>query len=124
MNAYEYLGKEEGIRTLVDRFYHHMDTLPEAETIRAMHPEDISESAEKLYLFLVGRFGGPNLYVEKHGHPRLRMRHFPFEVDAAAAAAWMTCMNKALDECVEPGEARKDLRAFFAHVAQHMRNTG
>lgn len=124
MNAYEFLGREEGIRRLVDRFYQHMDTLPEAATIRAMHPEDLTGSADKLWMFLVGRFGGPNLYVEQHGHPRLRQRHFPFEVDAAAAAAWMSCMNKALDELVEPGEPRKELRAFFAQVAQHMRNTG
>lgn len=122
MNAYEYLGKEEGIRRLVDRFYELMDTLPEAATIRAMHPDDLTESADKLTMFLVGRFGGPNLYVEKHGHPRLRMRHLPFAVDAAAAAAWMKCMNQAMDEQVEPGAARDELRAFFAHVAQHMRN--
>lgn len=122
MNAYQFLGEAAGLRALVDRFYHHMDTLPEAAIIRAMHPEDLTESKDKLFKFLSGRFGGPNLYVEEHGHPRLRMRHLPFRIDAAAAAAWMSCMNRALDEQVAPGPARKELRAFFAHVAQHMRN--
>lgn len=122
MNAYQYLGEEAGLRALVDRFYDHMDALPEAATIRAMHPEDLSESRDKLFKFLSGRFGGPNLYVEEFGHPRLRMRHLPFRIDAEAAAAWMLCMNRALDELVEPGPARSELRAFFAHVAQHMRN--
>jgi len=122
VTAYELLGREEGIRTLVDRFYELMDVLPEAVTIRAMHPEDLTESADKLWMFLVGRFGGPNLYVERHGHPRLRMRHAPFAVDAEAASAWMVCMNRALDEQVEDPAARKELKAFFAMVAQHMRN--
>ena len=84
--TYEQMGGEPGIRALVDRFYELMDTLPEAATIRAMHPADLSESIEKLVLFLIGWSGGPPAYVTKYGHPRLRARHLPFAVDDEAAS--------------------------------------
>lgn len=122
MNAYEFLGQEAGIRRLVDRFYALMDSLPVAATIRAMHPADLEESADKLALFLVERFGGPPVYSRQRGHPRLRARHMPFAVDAAAAEAWMVCMRQALEEQVVPGPERDELVGFFAHVADHMRN--
>ena len=77
---FERIGGEEGVRALVDRFYDLMDTLPEAAGIRAMHPRDLRMSREKLYLFLVGWLGGPPLYVERFGHPRLRARHLPFPI--------------------------------------------
>ncbi len=122
MTAYDTLGKEAGIRTLVDRFYALMDSLPEAATIRAMHPDDLQDSADKLYAFLVERFGGPALYSSVRGHPRLRMRHMPFAVDQAAADAWMICMRRALHEQLPDGPERQEIEAFFGHVAQHMRN--
>lgn len=118
---YDHLG-EDGVRRLVDRFYDLMDTLPEAAEVRAMHPRDLRGSREKLFWFLSGWLGGPPLYVERKGHPRLRMRHLPFAVDDAARDQWMLCMNRALDEVV----AEPDLRAFLARqlgrVADHMRN--
>ena len=120
--AYEFLGREDGIRALVDRFYDLMDTLPEAKKIRDMHPPDLTESRDKLYFFLVGRFGGPPLYTERYGHPRLRGRHMPFAVDTAAADAWMTCMNSALDEQIGSGPERDAISAFFEQVAMFMRN--
>lgn len=122
MTAFEFLGGEDGLRALVDTFYRYMDELPEAAAIRAMHPPDLTESAEKLWMFLVGRFGGPDLYVEKHGHPRLRMRHMPFAIDQAAADAWVLCMDRALDDHVPAGTERNELQAFFRMVADHMRN--
>ena len=118
---YDHLG-EEGVRRLVDRFYDLMDTLPEAVEVRAMHPRDLRGSREKLFWFLSGWLRGPPLYVERKGHPRLRMRHLPFAVVDAARDQWMLCMNRALDEVV----AEPDLRAFLARqlgrVADHMRN--
>ena len=104
--AYEFLGREDGIRALVDRFYDVIDTLPDAAAIRAMHPPDLTESRDKLYFFLVGRFGGPPLYEQRFGHPRLRGRHMPFAIDTDAAEAWMLCMDTALDEQVGPGPER------------------
>ena len=124
MSAYEHLGREDGIRNLVVRFYQLMDTLPEAATIRAMHPSDLDESIHKLHIFLVERFGGPPLYSSERGHPMLRRRHMPWAVDQAAADAWMLCMRQALEEQVAEGPQRDELHAFFHHVAQHMRNRG
>jgi hemoglobin len=120
--AFELLGGEPGIRKLVDRFYDLMDSLPQATTIRAMHPEDLSGSRDKLTWFLVGRFGGPPLYEERVGHPRLRARHMPFAVDDAAADAWMQCMNQALSEQVGHPVIRQGLSDFFRQVAQAVRN--
>lgn len=122
MTPYDLLGGEAGVRALVDRFYALMDTLPEAATIRALHPPDLAESNEKLALFLIGRFGGPNLYVERFGHPRLRARHLPFPIATAEAAAWMLCMNRAMDELISEPALRQALAEFFEQTASFMRN--
>ena len=121
---YDALGGAVGLRALVDRFYALMDTLPEARTIRAMHPADLSGSVEKLFEFLSGWTGGPPLYIEKHGHPRLRARHMPFPIDTPAAQAWMRCMSQALTEQVPDAQLRDQLVAAFTNVAAHMRNRG
>jgi hemoglobin len=124
--VFEQVGGEAGIRRLVDRFYALMDTLPEAATIRAMHPADLSDSREKLSLFLIGWSGGPPVYVEKRGHPRLRARHLPFAVDDEAAAAWMRCMGLALEELAREGALdpalAQGLFDAFLRIAGHMRN--
>lgn len=122
LTVFEHLGGEEGLKVLVDRFYFHMDTRPDAKRIRKMHPSDLSESKDKLWRFLVGRFGGPNLYMEKYGHPRLRMRHMPFPIGDEDALAWVTCMDLALAEQVQHPQLRTELLAFFSQVAQHMKN--
>jgi hemoglobin len=92
------LGGETGLRSLVNRFYDLMDSSPEAEKIRAFHAESLKRSREKLFMFLSGWCGGPQLYVERFGHPRLRMRHLPFQIGEAERDQWLWCMNKALDE--------------------------
>jgi hemoglobin len=119
---FDTLGGADGVRALVDRFYTLMDTLPEAAVIRAMHPADLTESADKLYEFLSGWAGGPPLYVAKRGHPRLRGRHMPFAVDTSAATAWMLCMTQALDEQVPDPALRLRLQESLTRVALHMRN--
>lgn len=119
----ERLGGEAVVTALVDTFYDAMDQLPEAAGIRAMHATDLRESRRKLALFLIGRFGGRQTYVEERGHPRLRARHLPFPIDLDAAAQWMTCMDVALGVHVaHDPPLRALLRDFFAHVAVHMRN--
>jgi hemoglobin len=87
-----------------------------------MHPADLSGSREKLYWFLSGWLGGPQHYVERRGHPRLRARHFPFAVDDDAAAQWMACMTAALAETVPDVELRDTLAGALARLALHMRN--
>jgi hemoglobin len=119
---FDRLGGEEGLRRLVDTFYDAMEQLPEAEGVRAMHPADLAESRRRLWMFLVGRFGGPQLYQQERGHPMLRARHGPFAIDLEAAGQWMICMDAALQIHVDPGPFRDELRAFFAQVAAHMIN--
>lgn len=123
MSPYQRLGGEVAIRQLVNRFYELMDTLPQAATIRAMHPDDLSGSREKLFMFLSGWLGGPDLYQQAHGHPRLRMRHMPFPVDESARDAWMLCMKKAMEELEVDDELLKQqlLHSLFK-TADFMRN--
>ncbi|WP_345306192.1 group II truncated hemoglobin [Candidatus Villigracilis saccharophilus] len=97
-SLYDLIGGETGLRTLVDRFYDLMDTSPEARDIRALHAKSLNQSREKLFMFLSGWSGGPSLYIEKYGHPRLRQRHMPFSIGDVERDQWLWCMNKALDE--------------------------
>lgn len=119
---YRLLGGEAGVRALVDRFYKLMDELPEAAAIRAMHPEHLGVSSQRLFEFLSGWLGGPPLYTERHGHPRLRQKHLPFPVDIAARDAWMRCMDQALEEQVSDITLRNELRAAFFKTADFLRN--
>ena len=121
-SPYEMIGGEAAVRRLVDRFYDLMDAEPEARGIRALHPEDLGSSREKLYLFLVGWLGGPPVYVERFGPPMLRARHLPFPIGVAERDAWLLCMDRALDEQEMPSELRDFLRDRFRAMADHMRN--
>ena len=86
---YELIGGETGLRALVERFYNLLDTSPEAAQIRALHPKSLKQSREKFFMFLSGWSGGPQLYVEKFGHPRLRMRHAPFSIGFSERDQWI-----------------------------------
>jgi len=121
-SVYDRLGGDVGVRGLADRFYDVMDALPEARPIRDMHPVDLTESRQKLYEFLSGWLGGPQLYMQRRGHPRLRARHMPFPVDRAAAEQWVMCMDQALMACGVDPQLRFQLMMSFAKVANHMRN--
>jgi hemoglobin len=107
---------------LVDRFYDLMDTAPEAATIRTLHARNLKVSREKLYKFMSGWTGGPQLYVEEYGHPRLRMRHFPFAIGARERDEWLWCMDRALAEHDAPEELKAFLRERLQQLADHMRN--
>lgn len=119
---YERLGGDAGVRALSDRFYEMMDTLPEAKPIRDMHPQDLTESADKFYEFLSGWLGGPPLYMQRRGHPRLRARHLPFPIDIAARDQWLLCMDQALIAQGVDTQLRFGLMMAFGKVADHMRN--
>ena len=120
--AYHRLGGAAAVRALVDRFYDAMDSRADAAALRAMHPADLTGSRDKLADFLSGWLGGPPLYVEKHGHPRLRARHLPFRIDTDAARSWLRCMDEALVD-VEDAALRGWLLQSLTQVAAHMRNT-
>jgi hemoglobin len=119
---YELIGGDAAIRQLVDRFYDLMDASPEAATIRRLHAASLKASREKLYMYLTGWTGGPPIYVEKHGHPRLRARHLPFHISSRERDEWLWCMDRALDEQPMPDEVRAFLREKLHALADHMRN--
>ena len=121
-SLYEMIGGEAGLRLLVDRFYDLMDSSSEATRIRAFHPKSLKRSREKLFMFLSGWSGGPALYVEKYGHPRLRMRHMPFSIGTVERDQWLWCMNKALDDSQLDHRVVEFLKVRFAEVADFMRN--
>jgi hemoglobin len=119
---YQQIGGEEIVRKLVNRFYDLMDTKTEAAGIRALHPESLDHSREKLFMFLVGWMGGPPLYVERYGHPRLRARHLPFPIGESERDQWLLCMNQALAEVVEDKLLRRQLSLSLGQLADFMRN--
>jgi hemoglobin len=121
-SLYELMGGEMGVRALVDRFYDLMDISPEAAKIRTFHAKSLKQSREKLFMFLSGWSGGPQLYVEKFGHPRLRMRHMPFSIGTVERDQWLWCMNKALDESQIEPRVVEFLKGRFAETADFMRN--
>jgi hemoglobin len=121
-NHYQRIGGEAGVRKLVERFYELMDTLPEAYEIRKLHAPDLGQARDKLFMFLCGWMGGPPLYEQAYGHPRLRMRHLPFAIGTRERDQWMMCMEQAMEETgVDPGLAG-ELKAAFYKVADFMRN--
>jgi hemoglobin len=116
------MGGDAGIRRLVDRFYDLIDGAPEAATIRKLHAASLKASREKLYLYLTGWTGGPQVYVQRYGHPRLRARHLPFSIGGRERDEWLWAMDKALDEHEMPAELREQLREKLHALADHMRN--
>lgn len=119
---YQSIGGEDAILSLVDRFYFYMDTLPEAAGIRKMHAKSLTNAKSKLFKFLTGWLGGPDLFIREFGHPRLRMRHFPFPIGISERDQWMLCMTKALDEMPMDAELRANLHAALGNLATHMIN--
>jgi hemoglobin len=119
MRLYEVVG-EEGFARLVGAFYRQV---PEDEVLGKMYPPgDLQGAEERLRDFLIGRFGGPQRYIEQRGHPRLRMRHAPFHIDQAARDRWMALMENALAEAALPAEVEEFLREFLSQVATFMIN--
>ena len=119
---YELIGGETGLRSLVNRFYDIMDSSPEAKELRALHARSLKRSREKLFMFLSGWSGGPPLYTDAFGHPRLRQRHMPFSIGAKERDQWLWCMNKAFDEGHFDPRVVEYLKTRFSEVADFMRN--
>ena len=120
--AYQLIGGEPTVHAIVRRFYQLMDTLPDTAAIRRMHAADLSASEDKLFRFLSGWLGGPQLYVEKYGQPRLRASHLPFAIASAERDQWMLCMRTAMEENVDNVELRTSLLKSLGDLADFMRN--
>jgi len=121
-DLYELIGGEQGLLALVNRFYDIMDSSPEAAGIRALHAKSLKQSREKLFMFLSGWSGGPPLYMQQYGHPRLRQRHFPFSIGEQERDEWLWCMDNALDESGFHPDVVAYLKGRFAEIADFMRN--
>lgn len=117
---YEEIGGAEEVQRLADAFYDVIEE--ESPTIRAMLPASTKNTRKKFAMYLSGWLGGPPLYEEKWGHPRLRMRHMPFPIGTSEAEEWMQCMRKALDRVGVEGQIRCFLEERFGPLALHMRN--
>ena len=123
-SVYARLGGAPAIHALVTRFYELMDELPEAYTVRRLHPESLVGSADSLFKFLSGWFGGPPLYIRERGHPRLRMRHAPYVIGSVERDKWLLCMRQALAERVADDALRVGVVRAFEDMAAHMVNAG
>ncbi|MCU0814296.1 MAG: group II truncated hemoglobin [Burkholderiaceae bacterium] len=121
---YEFVGGEPGVRALVDRFYDLMDLEPAYAGIRALHPTTLDDSRDKLHWFLCGWLGGPPLYVQRFGHPRLRARHLPYAIGIAERDQWLACMRQAMREQGVDEAFAGRLAASFFNTADWMRNKG
>ena len=123
---YQLLGGENGgtekIRNLVETFYDIMSTNPQAASILALHPSDLTSSREKLFMFLTGWTGGPQLYIQRYGHPRLRQRHIAFSIGEIERDQWMGCMIKAMHSMNLEEKLMQKLAEQLYGVADFMRN--
>lgn len=119
---FELLGGVDQIRALVERFYDVMDSDPKAANLRAIHAADLTEAREKLFMFLTGWTGGPQLYIERYGHPFLRRRHMPFEIGEEQRDQWMYCMVRAMHDIGVEEEVMRKLAEALWGVADFMRN--
>ena len=119
---YDLFGGEDGVRRLVHRFYELMDTLPEAKACRDIHPPRLDGSEQKLFEYLSGWLGGPQLYIEKYGHPMLRRRHFVAPIGPEEHRGWMLCFETALAETVADPGLRTLLMGPVSRLAEHMQN--
>ena len=121
---FQQLGGEPAVRALVDRFYDLMDLEPAYAGIRRLHPQSLDGSRDKLHWFLCGWLGGPDLYIQRFGHPRLRARHLPYAIGLAERDQWLACMMSAMvEQQVDPALAERLAQSFFG-TADWMRNQG
>ncbi len=122
-SAFDWIGGEERVKALVERFYDLMDLEPGYKELRAAHGSDLASAREKLFWFLCGWLGGPNHYIERFGHPRLRARHMPFKIGILERDQWLACMDQAMGEVGIDEALRARLRESFFGTADWMRNT-
>lgn len=121
-SPYDWVGGEAAVRALVDRFYDLMELEPAYRELRALHPASTAGSRDKLYWFLSGWLGGPDLYQQRYGHPRLRARHLPYAIGVRERDQWLACMGQAMRESGLDAALVARLEASFANTADWMRN--
>jgi hemoglobin len=119
LEVYSVIGAE-GFTRLVAAFYRQV---PQDDLLGPMYAaRDLPGAEQRLRDFLIGRFGGPQTYIEQRGHPRLRARHSPFFIDQTVRDRWMRLMASAFREAALPGEAEQVLREFLDGMSTFMIN--
>jgi hemoglobin len=121
---YEWIGGEQKVRALVERFYDLMDLEPGYAALRAAHGSTLEQARQRLFWFLSGWLGGPQHYTDRFGHPRLRMRHMPFRIGIQERDQWLACMDQAMGEVGIDEKLRARLRDSLFQTADWMRNVG
>jgi hemoglobin len=121
-NAYDLIGGDKVIKAIAHEFYQQMQTRGDTQALLAIHRAPIAESEQKLYAFLSGWLGGPQLYQQKHGNPALRARHMPFAIDESMRDQWLTCMQVAIETHIKKPEHRQAIIQAISTLADHMRN--
>jgi hemoglobin len=121
---FEWIGGEERVRALTERFYDLMDLEPGYAELRAAHGSDLADARQKLFMFLCGWLGGPSYYTDQFGHSRLRARHMPFSIGIKERDQWVACMDQAMGETGVPQDLRARLKESFMGTADWMRNKG
>jgi hemoglobin len=119
-----WIGGEDRVKALVERFYDLMDLEPAYAVLRDVHGSELSNARERLFWFLCGWMGGPQHYTERFGHPKLRMRHMPFSIGIVERDQWLACMDQAMGETGVDDDLRARLRQSFFQTADWMRNRG
>jgi hemoglobin len=122
-SPFEWIGGEDKVKALVERFYDLMDLEARYAALRAVHGSELERARQHLFWFLCGWLGGPQHYTDRFGHPRLRMRHMPFKIGVLERDQWLACMDQAMGEVVVPEDLRSRLRNSFFQTADWMRNT-
>lgn len=122
MTPYDAFGGDDFVRKLCARFYGLMDTLPEAAACRAVHPPSLLRAEQKLFEYLTGWLGGPPLYTDKYGHPRLRQRHFVAPIGKAEVEGWLACFHQAWSELAPALPLAEEILAKIDGLGRHMAN--
>lgn len=119
---YEWIGGEDRVKALVERFYDLMDLESDFVRLREVHGPSLAKARQNTFWFLCGWMGGPQYYTEKYGHPRLRMRHMHVSIGIRERDQWLACMDRAMGETGLDEQLRARLRTSFFQTADWMRN--